>query len=349
MRATFRKESVVYQRTHALHGSPHPIHLAEPDSICPHSQQVFHIFRPILQIRVDFFRAIAYNETSSIERTNTRPMKKISVIFLAGLLSVGLTACQTSPTPDGDATQANVAYLGRYDCVSIAMDQLTMNPAGKWVQLHADGTMTTFLTEGSDEAEWTVSGENFTMTVAGKTVGTGTLAGGTLTLDLSGVEYTLTQEGTTPTSDSDPAATHATFNCYGGLYAVRYPTERYHEDPAGVSDLYTDDGVKGWITKLDTQERVDEWLAGFDAKAVDESIENYQTLDLTVAGYSARAIVYQDANGWHSEILVPFGKDLGTKTYPMYAAYLYFAGETYEGVWNEDIQSIVSSLSVSSH
>lgn len=276
-------------------------------------------------------------------------MKKISVIFLAGLLSVGLTACQTSPTPDGDVTQANVAYLGRYDCVSIAMDQLTMNPAGKWVQLHADGTMTTFLTEGSDEAEWTVSGENFTMTVAGKTVGTGTLAGGTLTLDLSGVEYTLTQEGTTPTGDSDPAATHATFNCYGGLYAVRYPTERYHEDPAGVSDLYTDDGVKGWITKLDTQERVDEWLAGFDAKAVDESIENYQTLDLTVAGYSARAIVYQDANGWHSEILVPFGKDLGSKTYPMYAAYLYFAGDTYEGVWNEDIQSIVSSLSVSSH
>lgn len=276
-------------------------------------------------------------------------MKKISVIFLAGLLSVGLTACQTSPTPDGDVTQANIAYLGRYDCVSIAMDQLTMNPAGKWVQLHADGTMTTFLTEGSDEAEWTVSGENFTMTVAGKTVGTGTLAGGTLTLDLSGVEYTLTQEGTAPTGDSDPAATHATFNCYGGLYAVRYPTERYHEDPAGVSDLYTDDGVKGWITKLDTQERVDEWLSGFDAKAVDESIENYQTLDLTVAGYSARAIVYQDANGWHSEILVPFGKDLGTKTYPMYAAYLYFAGETYEGVWNEDIQSIVSSLSVSSH
>ena len=93
-------------------------------------------------------------------------MKKISVIFLAGLLSVGLTACQTSPTPDGDATQANIAYLGRYDCVSIAMDQLTMNPAGKWVQLHADGTMTTFLTEGSDEAEWTVSGENFTMTLS---------------------------------------------------------------------------------------------------------------------------------------------------------------------------------------
>ena len=163
------------------------------------------------------------------------------------------------------------------------------------------------------------------------------------------MEYTLTQEGTAPTGDSDPAATHATFNCYGGLYAVRYPTERYHEDPAGVSDLYTDNGVKGWITKLDTQERVDEWLAGFDAKAVDESIENYQTLDLTVSGYSARAIVYQDANGWHSEILVPFGKDLGTKTYPMYAAYLYFAGDTYEGVWNEDIQSIVSSLSVSSH
>ena len=276
-------------------------------------------------------------------------MKKFSALFLAGLLTLGLTACQSDQAPSGTADEANAAYLGRYDCVSIAMDQLTMNPDGKWVTLNADGTMTTFLTENSDEAEWSVSGEKFTMKVAGKTVGTGTLTGGTLTLDLSGVEYTLTQEGAAPTDDSDPAVTHATFNCYGGLYAVRYPTERYHEDPAGVSDLYTDDGVKGWITKLDTQERVDEWLTGFDAKAADENIENYQTLDLTVAGYNARAIVYQDTNGWHSEILVPFGKDLGTKTYPMYAAYLYFAGETYEGVWNEDIQSIVNSLSVSSH
>lgn len=276
-------------------------------------------------------------------------MKKFALCFLAGLLALSLTGCQSGPAADGGAASVNPEYLGRYDCVSIAMDQLTMNPDGKWVQLHADGTMTTFLTEGSDEAEWRVSGDKFTMTVAGKTVGTGTLSGGTLTLDLSGVEYTLTREGSTTTEENASGATHATFNCYGNLYAVRYPTERYHEDPAGISDLYTDDGVKGWITKLDTQERVDEWLAGFDAKAADESIENYQTLDLTVSGYSARAILYQDANGWHSEILVPFGKDLGTKTYPMYAAYLYFAGSTYEGVWNEDIQSIVNSLSVSSH
>ena len=276
-------------------------------------------------------------------------MKKFSVLFLAGLLTVSLTACQSTTTSDGTTPDANAAYLGRYDCVSIAMDQLTMNPDGKWVELNADGTMTTFLTENSDEAEWSVSGEKFTMKVAGKTVGTGTLDGTTLTLDLSGVEYTFTQEGSVTPEETDPGVTHATFNCYGDLYAVRYPTERYHEDPAGISDLYTDDGVKGWITKLDTQERVDEWLAEFDAKATDESIENYQTLDLTVAGYNARAIVYQDANGWHSEILVPFGKDLGTKTYPMYAAYLYFAGDTYEGVWNDDIQSIVNSLSVSNH
>ena len=84
------------------------------------------------------------------------------------------------------------------------------------------------------------------------------------------------------------------------------------------------------------------------SSSVTASTDSPVTVDPSQASGQIK-VVYQDANGWHSEILVPFGKDLGTKTYPMYAAYLYFAGETYEGVWNEDIQSIVSSLSVSSH
>ena len=120
----------------------------------------------------------------------------------------------------------------------------------------------------------------------------------------------------------------------------------FQPDPAGLSDLYTDDGTKGWITKLDSAERVTEWLASFDAKGTSETVTDYQTMDLTVAGYSARAIVYQDETGWNSEVLVNFGKDLGSDTYPMYAAYLYFTGPTYLSVWSEDVQAIVNSLTL---
>ena len=120
----------------------------------------------------------------------------------------------------------------------------------------------------------------------------------------------------------------------------------FQPDPAGLSDLYTDDGTKGWITKLDSEERVTEWLASFDAKGTSETVTDYQTMDLTVAGYSARAIVYQDETGWNSEVLVNFGKDLGNDTYPMYAAYLYFTGPTYLSVWSEDVQAIVNSLTL---
>lgn len=97
---------------------------------------------------------------------------------------------------------------------------------------------------------------------------------------------------------------------------VRYPTDLFQQDPAGLSDLYTEDGVKGWITKLDTEERVTEWLAGFDEKETNENVQDYQTMEYTVAGYPARAIVYQDAEGWHSEVIVNFGKTWAMKPTP---------------------------------
>jgi hypothetical protein len=88
---------------------------------------------------------------------------------------------------------------------------------------------------------------------------------------------------------------------------------------------------------------VTSWLGGFDEKA--EKQENFTRYDdLTAGDYPAQAIVYQSEDGWHSEILVNFGKDKGNKTYPMYAAYLYFTGTTQEAVWNEQIQGILSSL-----
>ena len=163
---------------------------------------------------------------------------------------------------------------------------------------------------------------------------------------MSGMEYTFAREGTQPQEGDSDSGTYATFTCYGGLYSVRYASDVFQPDPAGLSALSTGDGTKGWITKLDSEERVTEWLASFDAKGTSETVTDYQPLDLTVAGYSARAIVYQDETGWNSEVLVNFGEDLGSDTYPMYAAYLYFTGPTYLSVWSEDVQAIVNSLTL---
>ncbi len=93
------------------------------------------------------------------------------------------------------------------------------------VELNADGTVTTFLTEEADEAEWKLEGENFTMTIAGKMVGAGTLQGNELSLEMMGMEYTFVQEGTGQDGQeaSSSSGSFATFTCYGNLYAVGIP------------------------------------------------------------------------------------------------------------------------------
>ena len=275
-------------------------------------------------------------------------MKKLLRFLLICTLTIGLSACESNASNPQTTGNADADYLGKYLCTGITLDGLTMNPNGKWLELNADGTVTTFLTEEADEAEWKLEGENFTMTLAGKMVGTGTLQGNELSLEMMGMEYTFVQEGTGQDGQeaSSSSGSFATFTCYGNLYAVRYPTDLFQQDPAGLSDLYTEDGVKGWITKLDTEERVTEWLAGFDEKETNENVQDYQTMEYTVAGYPARAIVYQDAEGWHSEVIVNFGKDMGNETYSMYAAYIYFTGDTYVSVWNEEIQGMINSLSI---
>lgn len=272
-------------------------------------------------------------------------MKTLPLLLLSLLCALGLAAC--SGGTDSTTAQVDPACLGRYQCTGIVMDSVTMNPSGKWLQLNADGTADTFLSEEESEAEWRLNGQEFTMTVGGQTVGTGKLQGSTLTLEMMGMVYTFVQEGADGQQDTDSSsAAYATFTCYGNLYAVRYPTALFQQDPAGLSDLYSADGTQGWITKLSTQERVTEWLTGFDEKAQRSGVEDYQSLELTVAGYPARAIVYRDGQGWHSEVVVNFGKDLGNETYPMYAAYLYFTGETYMSVWSDEVQGIVNSLAL---
>ena len=266
-------------------------------------------------------------------------MKKL-ILLLTIFSALFLAACDGSSNNNDTAARA-----GKYLCTEISMDGLTMNPDGKWLQLNADGTATSFLTEEESDAEWRLKGDSFTMSVAGKPVGTGKFQGETLTITLSEIQYTFLREGSA-NQTSGSGSSYATLTCYGDLYSVRYPTERFHEDPAGMSDLYTEDGTQGWVTRLDSEQRVAEWLASFDGKAVDEAIQDYQTQELTVAGYPARAIIYQNADGWHSEVIVNFGADLGTDTYPMYAAYLYFSGATYLSVWGDDVQAIVNSLTL---
>ncbi len=51
-----------------------------------------------------------------------------------------------------------------------------------------------------------IEGENFTMTIAGKMVGAGTLQGNELSLEMMGMEYTFVQEGTGQTGRRHPPA-----------------------------------------------------------------------------------------------------------------------------------------------
>ena len=123
-------------------------------------------------------------------------MKKLLRFLLICTLTIGLSACESNASNPQTTGNADADYLGKYLCTGITLDGLTMNPKWKLLELNADGTVTTFLTEEADEAEWKLEGENFTMTIAGKMLGTGTLQGNELSLEMMGMEYTFVQEGT---------------------------------------------------------------------------------------------------------------------------------------------------------
>lgn len=88
-------------------------------------------------------------------------MKKLLRFLLICTLTIGLSACESNASNPQTTGNADADYLGKYLCTGITLDGLTMNPNGKWLELNADGTVTTFLTEEADEAEWKLEGENF--------------------------------------------------------------------------------------------------------------------------------------------------------------------------------------------
>ena len=292
--------------------------------------------------------------------------KKPILWVLTLCLALCLCACGGNSEPP-ETTEAPVSVasndpnLGTYTCTSVRMDDMDIGAEGQWIQLKDQGKATILLMGEPDEGRWSLSGSAFTLTMSGETVGTGTLENGVLTLDLMGTQCVFTKDGAEAPADKaqaapessdeaeeeeteQPAAGYAYFSCYGDLYRVTYPTDLFQPSSDGLTDLVGQDGVKGWITRLDSQETVDQWLTGLEAKATSQDVLSCENLTLTVAGYTAQAVVYEDAKGWHSAVVVSFGKDLGTKTYPMYAACLSFSGTSREAVWSDEIQAMAASL-----
>lgn len=285
-------------------------------------------------------------------------MKRLTALCLALVLLASLPACGSQPqeTPPAPEPEESVLVtddpnLGRYTCTAVSMDGMDLGPDGQWLELEPNGKAVLFLVGEPDEARWTLSGTTFTLTMGGETVATGTLVEGTLTADLMGMACTFVKEGASSAQEptpTEPAQTEYTpkmgsFSCQG-LYAVTYPLDRFQESEDNLTDLISTTGAKVWFTKLDTKAAADQWRADFETKTASESVLQWEGFELTAGEYPAEAVVYEEADGWHAAVLVDFGRNRGTDGQAMTAACLYLSGPTREDVWNDDVQSMVSSL-----
>lgn len=307
-------------------------------------------------------------------------MKRLSfclapVMFVALALLAG--GCERSTAPTVTPAQSQAA--GMYWCTSAAIDGVELGAQGQWLHLQEDGTATLFLIGEPDEGGWTLNGTQFTMTIGAENVATGTLEQGVLQVKLMEMDCVFLREDLnqtealpepTPGDTAAPETTDgtATFTCYGDLYQITYPTALFSPSGDGLTDLISNTGAKAWVTRLDSKEAVAVWLARFQQEATDTAAttadgtasdgtptanpEDAATpiaptlLTFTAAESPAQALITFDGNLWHSEIIVDFGRDVGTKDYPMYAACLTFSGPSRESVWGEEIQEMVGSLVV---
>ena len=288
-----------------------------------------------------------------------KPFLSVLTLVLAlTLCACGGSAEPSEPTETPVTAASNDPNLGTYTCTSVKMDDMDIGAEGQWIQLNPQGNAVIFLVDEPDEGQWSLNGSIFTLTITGETVGTGTLENGVLTLDLMGTQCVFLRDGAeapketapeapaeTEDEESDlPPVGYAYLSCYGDLYRITYPTDLFQPSSDGLTDLVGQEGTKGWITRLDSRDAVDQWLSGFSAKADSQEVLSFESLSLTAAGYPAQAVVYEDAKGWHSAVVVNFGRDLGDKTAPMYAACLSFSGDSREAVWNDEIQDMAASL-----
>lgn len=257
-------------------------------------------------------------------------MKRLLCTLLA-LTLLTLTACGQEPVEEDPV-------LGSYYCTALTLEDLALPTENAWILLQSGGTLELSLNGKQSGGRWTLEGDAFALTLDDGTKGTGTLSGGLLDLDLGGMVGSFSQEGG-PRSE---ARDTTTFSC-GGLYYVDYDPAVFQADPSRLADLQGE-GVEGWIAKLGDPDLVAQWLDAFAARRSDGTSMNYENRELTVAGYPATAIVYENDTGWHSEILVNFGEDKGREDQNMWAAYLCFVGVSRECVWNDNIQALIYSL-----
>ena len=134
-----------------------------------------------------------------------------------------------------------------------------------------------------------------------------------------------------------------TFSCQG-LYTVTYPLDSFQAPGDGLTDLVSPAGAKVWFTKLDTRADANQWRRDFEAKLTGTNILQQETLSLTAGEYPAEVVIYEDADGWHAAVLADLGRNRGSDGRSMAAACIYLSAPTREAVWNETIQTMVSSL-----
>lgn len=107
-------------------------------------------------------------------------MKRFLTLLLSLVLSLTLCACG-----GGEDT----AHVGKYDCTSITMGDVTIQDADEWLTLETDGTGTIFISEETRDLTYTLEEGALTLTIDGQEAA-GTLADGVVTVDLFGATCT---------------------------------------------------------------------------------------------------------------------------------------------------------------
>ena len=274
-------------------------------------------------------------------------MKRTTALCLVLVLLFSLCACggpsQEVP-PEPAVTATADPNLGRYTCTAVTMEGIDLGPNGQWLELDADGKALLFLGGEADDAQWCLSGTAFTLTMGSETVATGTLAEGTLTANLMGMDCTFVKE-TTPAEAPEAGYTPSmgTFSCQG-LYTVTYPLNAFQAPGDNLTDLVSPTGTKVWFTKLDTRADTNQWRSDMESKLTGTTVLQRETTELTAGEYPAEVFIYETAEGWQTAVLVDFGRNRGSDGRSMAAACIYLSAPTREAVWNETIQSMVSSL-----
>lgn len=281
-------------------------------------------------------------------------MKGISQLCLMLVLLLSLCACgiqEESPPPALESPAVTIPAdpnLGRYLCTSAVLDGIDLGSDGQWLELNSDGEALLYLGAEAEEATWTLNDAAFTLTIGREPVAAGTLVNGTLTVNLMGMDCIFVKETLPETPPAETPETvytpsMGTFSCQG-LYTVTYPLDAFQAPSDGLTDLTSPDGTKVWFTKLDTRADANQWRTDMESKLTDPTLLQWEKTELATGEYPAQVVIYETAEGWQTAVLVDFGRNRGSDGRSMAAACLYLSGPTREAVWNETIQSMVSSL-----